>query len=105
MKIVAPQYSVFNSEGEVIHSPVATHPGEILKDEIEASGLKKNFVAEKLGIRPNHLSELFKGKRNVTAELALKIEEALGIDAGFWIRLQGSHDLTVVRNQHAEHAH
>lgn len=105
MKALDKKYSVFNSEGGVLHSSVAIHPGEILKDEIEASGLKKSFIAEKLGILPNHLSDLFKGKRNVTAELALKIEEALEIEADFWIRLQGKHDLTVVRNKHAEHAH
>lgn len=98
-------YSAFNSEGEVIHSSVAVHPGEILKDEIEESGFKKSFIAEKLGILPNHLSEIFKGKRNITAELALKLEEALEIEAEFWLRMQARHDLTVVRNKHAEHAH
>lgn len=102
MDIVNNQYAVVNSNGEELHSSVAIHPGEILKDEIEAAGLKKSFVADLLGIRPNHLSELFKGKRNVTADLALKLEKALGIDASFWIRLQGSHDLTVVRNQHEQ---
>lgn len=99
------RYSVFNNEGEVLHSPIVIHPGEILKDEIEASGLKKSFIADKLGIRPNHLSEIFKGKRNITAELALKLEKALEIDAEFWVRLQGIHDLTVARNQHEEQAH
>ena len=102
MDITTNQYSVFNSEGEKIHSPIAIHPGEILKDEIEASGLKKSYVAEQLGILPGHLSELFKGKRNITADLALKLEKALGIEASFWIRIQGTHDLTVVRNQHEQ---
>jgi len=41
-----------------------------------------------LGIQPGNLSELFKGKRNITAVLALKLEELLGISAEFWLNLQ-----------------
>ncbi len=96
------KYTAFNKRGERLHSKVAIHPGEILKDEIEERGLKKNFVANAVGIKPSHLSEIFKGKRNISAELALQLEKALDIDAEFWLRLQAAHDLTVVRNRHEE---
>lgn len=93
-------HSAFNSKGEIIHSKVAIHPGEILRDEIEASGLKKSFIAEKLGIRPNYLSDIFTGKRKITAELAFRLELVMGITADFWLRSQARYDLTLVRNKH-----
>ena len=95
-------HSAFNKRGEAIHSKVAIHPGEILKDEIEDRGLKKNYVARKLGIKPSHLSDLFRGKRNISAELALQLENVLEINAEFWLRAQAFHDLTIVRNKHRE---
>ena len=81
-----------------IYSKIATHPGEILKDEIEARGLSKSETASKLGIQPGNLSELFKGKRNITAVLALKLEELLGISAEFWLNLQNRYEITILRN-------
>ena len=51
------------------------HPGEILKDEIESRNLVKTQFAKDLGILPGHLSELFKGKRHISASLALKLQD------------------------------
>lgn len=90
--------NIIGRKGKPIFSKVAIHPGETLKDEIEARGLKKTDFAGALGILPNHLSELFKGKRNINAQLAIKLENVLGIEAEFWLRLQMRYELTVVRN-------
>ncbi|MEI8097403.1 MAG: HigA family addiction module antitoxin [Sediminibacterium sp.] len=76
------------------YAKIATHPGEILKDEIEERQLIKIQVANKLGIQPGHLSELFKGKRNISASLALKLQDLLGITAETWLNLQNRHDLS-----------
>jgi antitoxin HigA-1 len=96
------RYTAYNIKGETVWSRVPVHPGEILKEEIEARGVKKNFVARKMGITPGNLSDLLAGRRNVTAEMALKIEGATGINAEFWLRAQNRHDLTVVRNRHED---
>ncbi|MEP6512355.1 MAG: HigA family addiction module antitoxin [Parafilimonas sp.] len=50
-------------------------------------------------MQPPHLSDLIKGKRNISAKLALKLEERLGIDAGFWMRLQGAYDLAIAKQE------
>lgn len=78
-----------------IYSTLGTHPGEILKDEIEARGLVKNFVAQELGILLGHLSELFKGKRHISALLALKLQDLLDISAETWLNLQIRYDLSI----------
>ena len=81
-----------------IYSKIATHRGEVLKDEIEARSLSKSETAPKLGIQPGNLSELFKGSY-ITAVLALKLEELLGISAEFWLNLQNRYEITILRNE------
>ncbi len=62
---------------------MATHPGTILKYELEERGLTQKAFAEQIGMRPSHLSELLNGKRSMTIAIAYKIEKALGIDSQF----------------------
>jgi HTH-type transcriptional regulator/antitoxin HigA len=50
-------------------------------------------------MRPPHLNELIKGKRHISALLALKLEKQLGISAAFWLRLQIDYDLKIARKQ------
>jgi HTH-type transcriptional regulator/antitoxin HigA len=76
-------------------SPV--HPGEILSDEIEARGLKQKDLARDMGIAPTMLSDLIHGRRNITADLALKLESSLDISAMFWMNFQSKYDLDKAR--------
>jgi HTH-type transcriptional regulator/antitoxin HigA len=77
----------------------AFHPGEYLLEEIEHRKLIKKDVAAQLGILPHHLSEMFAGKRNISAKLAVKLEKALGISADYWISLQAHYDLQLAREE------
>ena len=69
-----------------------THPGEVLRDEIESRGITQTKLANEIGVRVSLLNELINGKRNFTIEYAMMIEAALGIDADFWIRMQANYD-------------
>jgi addiction module HigA family antidote len=71
----------------------AFHPGEFLKEEIEEKGLKKKEAAAKLQIMPHHLSEIFAGKRNISAKLAVRLERLLGSSAKYWLGMQMEYDL------------
>jgi len=75
----------------------ATHPGELIKDEIKARKLNQKEVAKSLGVQPSFLSELIHGKRNVNPELAIKLEMVLGISAKTWMNLQVNYELDIVR--------
>lgn len=94
--------NVFDKEGNELRSPVAFHPGEFLLEEVEERGLKKTDFAKSIGMLPGNLSELFKGKRNINARIAVKLEIALGISAEYWLGLQSAYDLTIARE--LEHA-
>jgi len=67
------------------------YPGAILKDEIKALGLIKKDLAKDVGI--TMLSDMIHGRRNITADLALKLEGALNISAMFWMNSQIKYDL------------
>lgn len=69
-----------------------THPGEILREEIECRGITQTKLANDLGVKVSLLNELINGKRDFTIEYALMLEAALSIDADFWINLQNNYD-------------
>lgn len=48
-----------------------THPGELIKDELEANSLTQAKLAENIGVKPSLLNEIIKGKRGVNTEIAL----------------------------------
>lgn len=77
----------------------AFHPGETLKEEIETRGLVKKEFAKQLGILPHHLSEIFAGKRDISANMAIKLEKLLGISAEFWYGMQTGYDLFIAKQK------
>lgn len=64
------------------------HPGMVLGEEIEYRKLTRRSVAERMGISPTVLSEIISGRRNITTTTAIKIENALGINALFFLNMQ-----------------
>lgn len=70
-----------------------THPGTILKEELAARGLSANAFAKALGVPQNRISEIVRGRRNVTAETALRLAAYFGNAPEFWMALQTNHDL------------
>ena len=90
-------YKVIGKNGKEMESSVVLHPGELLGEELEAREIQQKEFAELLGMRPPHLNELIKGKRHISAILAIKLENELGINAAFWLRLQVEYDLKIAR--------
>lgn len=70
-----------------------THPGELIKDELEANNLTQAKLAENIGVRPSLLNEIIKGKRGVNTGMALLIEAALNIPADLLLNLQSDYNM------------
>ncbi|MBQ7221981.1 MAG: HigA family addiction module antidote protein [Bacteroidales bacterium] len=66
----------------------ATHPGELIKDELTARGITQKQLAQDSGISPSVLSETINGKRDVTLNMAIALEKTLDIPAEIWMNLQ-----------------
>ncbi len=75
----------------------ATHTGTLLKDELEAMNMTQKKLAEIIGVKPSFLNEIIKGKRAVTADIALLLEKALGISADYWLKFQTQYELDKAR--------
>lgn len=89
--------TVLGKNGNEPYTSLRFHPGEILLEEVEERKLKKADLARQIGLLPGHLSELFKGKRNINARLAVTLEKALGISAEYWLGMQSAYDLGQAR--------
>ena len=56
-----------------------THPGEILKEEIEYRGISQRKLAEQMGMQYSVLNEILNAHRPLTEKTALLFEAALGL--------------------------
>jgi DNA-binding XRE family transcriptional regulator len=54
-----------------------SHPGKILKGLRTRENLTQAQLAEKIGLRPHHISEMEHGKRVIGKAMAKKLDEAL----------------------------
>lgn len=88
---------VVGSDGQELRTDVLLHPGEVLEMELIARGLTKSKFAMDIRMYPSHMSDILKGKRNITEEIALKVEGIIGISAEFWMRLQVEYNISVLR--------
>ena len=70
-----------------------THPGEVIKDEIEARGISQRKLAKEIGISYSQLNEVLNGKRTLNTEMALLIGAALDIDAEPLLSMQTRYDM------------
>lgn len=77
------------------------HPGEMIKDEIEARGITQRKLAEQMEVSASVLNEVLNGKRPVTTEYAMMLEAVLGIDAGIWLRLQMDYNIQVAQKDNS----
>ena len=75
----------------------AIHPGEFLRETLEAMALTQSAFAEAIGVSPMRVSHLLRGDRPVTAELALRLGRALGQTPQYWLNLQTTFDLKVAQ--------
>jgi addiction module HigA family antidote len=78
------------------------HPGEILSDELEEIGLSAKALADVIQVPPNRLYQILSGKRNVTADTALRLGQYFGMSSDFWMNLQSAYELDLARQQNGK---
>lgn len=73
----------------------STHPGSVLKEELDATGIGLSEFARQIDVPANRVSQIIGGKRAITGDTALRFGHWFGTDAQFWINLQAQFDLAV----------
>ena len=75
------------------------HPGEILGDELQETGLTAKKLADLIEVPSNRLYQLLAGKRSMTADTALRLGQYFSMSPGFWMNLQTAYELDLARQQ------
>jgi addiction module HigA family antidote len=79
-----------------------SHPGSLIKADIDELGLSVVEVAKALGVSRQQLHSVIAGRAGVTPEMAVRLEKALGSTADTWLRMQMNYDLAQVRGRASE---
>ena len=74
-----------------------THPGEVLKDEIEFRGISQKKLAKEMGVSYTVLNEILNAKRLLNTEYAMLLEAALDLDAEPLLKMQTSYNLQMAK--------
>ena len=82
----------------VIHA-TPVHPGAVLRDELDEIGISQSALAEHIGVLPKTINEICRGKRGISAEMALKLSHALGATPYFWLNLQNNWELSQINSK------
>ena len=78
------------------------HPGQILADELAEINMTPAQLARALHVPSNRLYQIVAGKRAMTADTALRLEQWLGVEATFWMNLQKRYELDLAAEQIGE---
>jgi HTH-type transcriptional regulator / antitoxin HigA len=71
------------------------HPGEYIKDGMDARGWTQDDLAEVLGRTRQHINRLLQNKTAITPDTAHELARAFDTSAELWMNLQTSHDLAL----------
>jgi antitoxin HigA-1 len=66
---------------------------------LQEIGLTAKKLADVIEVPPNRLYQLLAGKRNFTADTALRLSQYFGMSADFWMNLQSAYELDLARQQ------
>jgi addiction module HigA family antidote len=75
------------------------HPGEILSYELRELGISAAELARLLHVPANRISQIIAGKRDITADTALRLGRWFGTGPQLWLNLQQAYDLDVARQE------
>ncbi|MGH9947670.1 MAG: HigA family addiction module antitoxin [Pyrinomonadaceae bacterium] len=70
------------------------HPGKVLQDELDEIGVTQTALAGHIGVLPKTVNEICRGKRGISAEMAILLSQALGASPTFWMNLQSNWELS-----------
>lgn len=78
-----------------LHNPA--HPGEVLREWLEGTHISVTALAAHIGVKRAKLSRIVNGHSGVTAEIDVRLNQALGTREGLWLDLQTRRDLWMAK--------
>ena len=75
------------------------HPGAVLREDIlKEMNLSITTAAANLQVSRKQLSEVVNEKAAISAEIAVRLEDAFGVNAEFWLDMQKAYDIWKVKH-------
>ncbi|GAB3360343.1 hypothetical protein GCM10027566_26160 [Arachidicoccus ginsenosidivorans] len=81
------------------------HPGILLERELMQRKIPKGKFALSINEYPQTINAIIKGKRSMNTPLAIRIEDALGLQEGFFMTLQIYYDIEQIKKQKSLNVH
>lgn len=93
---------------DIIHLDVAdittgerippVHPGEFLKEIMDELSISQYRMAKSVGVSAMQISNIVRGRRPITAEMALRLGLFFNQSSEYWLGLQTHYDMDVAKN-------
>lgn len=79
-------------------SPIT--PGDVLLEEfLRPMEITQNQLAKDINVPANRVSQIIHGKREITADTALRLGKYFGIEPEFWLNLQVHYNMKIARSK------
>ncbi len=74
------------------HTPI--HPGETLNEDfLKPLKMSARALAAHIDVPANRITRIVKGETAITADTAVRLEQAFGVSAKVWLGLQAQYEL------------
>ncbi len=75
-------------------------PGDVLLEEfLKPMHISQTQLAKDINVPPNRISQIIHGKREITADTALRLGKYFKIEPEFWLNLQVRYNMKLVRKK------
>ncbi len=79
-------------------SPIT--PGNVLLEEfLRPMNITQNQLAKDINVPANRISQVINGKREITADTALRLGKYFGIEPEFWLNLQMRYNMKIAQSK------
>jgi len=73
-------------------------PGEVLEEEfMKPLNISQNQLARDIDVPPSRIHAIVRGKRAITADMALRLGKYFKTSAELWINLQANYELKLAQ--------
>ena len=90
-------YDQGENEADRVRAPI--HPDEALADELSKLDLSAAELARMIDVPANRIPQIMAGKRNVTADTALRLGRYFGTSPDLWMNLHKAYALDIARTE------
>lgn len=79
-------------------SPIT--PGDVLFEEfLRPLSITQSQLSKDINVPANRISQIIHGKREITADTALRLGKYFGIEPEFWLNLQMRYNMKIARSR------